>query len=106
MHRFLVLTMGFLFAGALARADVSLPSKTLLPGGVADPVANVGYVQHTDGNIVALDLQSGKTVWSVPAFGRPVALNGDKLLVLGWGKVANRVEVLFIDQETRTRKEI
>jgi hypothetical protein len=101
MNRFFCLTTVLLFLPTPLHADESLPTNTLLPGGVADPVANVGFVQHTDGGIIAFDLKTGKTLWNLPDFGRPVALKGNQLLVLGRGEAANRIQVLFVDTNKR-----
>ncbi|MCU1278990.1 MAG: hypothetical protein JWM53_2536 [bacterium] len=54
---------------------------TLIPGGVADEAGRIAYLQGPSGGIDAVDLSTGKTRWSDAAPQRPLAIDGERLLV-------------------------
>lgn len=69
-----------------------------IPGGVADRAGKVGYVQSVKGGVDALDLTTGKVLWSFGEFARPVALVTKGLVVQipEKGK-ANAVRLVVLD---------
>ena len=59
---------------ALAAPAPEPPSRPLpLPGGVADPDGKTGYVVNEKGGINALDLESGKILWTRDEPAKPFA---------------------------------
>jgi outer membrane protein assembly factor BamB len=74
------------------------PASQPLPGGVADPDGKVGFVTGADGGIDALDLASGKVLWTSKVTQRAVAVDGKHLLALASvaGK-GNALQVVTLD---------
>ncbi len=100
MTRYLIPLFGFLALAAgppSIHADEAVPRSSPLPGGVADAAGKVGYVQHTDGTLDAVDLETGKVQWNVKQFARPLLLAGKRLLAQGKGTSANNVRILVVD---------
>jgi hypothetical protein len=77
-----LVTLAFGWAGLPGPAGRDVPSPTPLPAGVADPAGKVGFVMSRSGGIDALDLASGRTLWSNPRGGRPLIAWGERLAVL------------------------
>jgi hypothetical protein len=50
------------------------------PQGVADEGERVGFVQRRAGNITAIDLQTGKILWTTTELARPLLVCGERLL--------------------------
>jgi len=57
-------------------------SVQALPGGVADSAGETGFVSNADRNLVAVNLANGKDLWTGARGDYPVAVVGDKVLVL------------------------
>ncbi|HEV3255995.1 MAG TPA: hypothetical protein VG013_03875 [Gemmataceae bacterium] len=76
----------------LSREPVSLP------GGVADPAGRTGFVSNSKHGIDALDLETGKVLWSTEEASQPLVVLGKHLLAQGPinGK-ANAVRVVVLD---------
>jgi hypothetical protein len=74
------------------------PAYWALPWGIVDGAGRSGYVANSSGGIDALDLDTGKLLWSSPAGGRPLALVGRRLVVQSAVKdKPNGVRVLVLD---------
>jgi len=54
----------------------------IIPGFVADPAGRRGYAANDAGGVDALDLETGKVLWTSKARGRPVAADAGRVLVL------------------------
>ncbi len=79
-----ITVLGALLIGADsgARADSSPPSVFHLGDGtVIDGEKRRAYVMEPDGAVVALDLSTGRPVWKAPVSGKPLALDGNALIV-------------------------
>jgi hypothetical protein len=78
------------------------PAFTPFFGGVADAEGKRAYVPGADGGVVALDLETGKALWSSKEAERPLALAGTNLLayrpVKGKG---NAVVVVTLDADDK-----
>src|SRR5262245_15071318 len=48
-------------------------------GGVADPAGKVGFFPNTSGGIDAIDLATGKTLWTSTSANRPLLATADKV---------------------------
>lgn len=55
--------------------------ETTVPGGVVDAAGRIAYVQGARGGVDAVEIASGRVVWSDAALQRPVAVVGTRLLV-------------------------
>jgi hypothetical protein len=73
-----VLVGGLALLGAAPAAADEFVS---IPGGVADAAGKIGYVQAPKGGVDALDLATGKVLWSSAEVGRPLALTKQGLVV-------------------------
>jgi hypothetical protein len=78
MRRVFLALMGFgcLTVGPGGGTPVDAQVKPVpIPGGVADPDGRVGYVVNVDGmRIDAIDLATGRTLWTSSELGRPIVL--------------------------------
>lgn len=77
-----VLVMGYALLAPLAVGqdkNVSQPPRLLPGGGVATPAGKVGFFPNTSGGIDALDLASGKVLWSSNDANRPLLATEDRL---------------------------
>src|SRR5438270_912813 len=82
----------------LGTAPAAADDFVKIPGGVADAAGKVGYVQSPKGGVDALDLATGKVLWSSAEFARPVALVKDQLVVQVPEKgKANAVRLVVLD---------
>jgi hypothetical protein len=78
--------------------DVVVP--TLIPHGVADASGTTGYVADRAGGILAIDLKSGKVLWSTSAATRPLLVIGS-LLAAGESRDPNTLRVVLLDSDRR-----
>jgi hypothetical protein len=71
-----------------------------IPGGIADDAGKRGYIMGEKGGVEAIDLETGKTLWSSAAAQKPLALVGGKLLAQAqeMGK-PNQVRVITFDAD-------
>jgi hypothetical protein len=56
-------------------------SPIRLPNGVGESEGKFGYFQNKDGGIDAVDLETGKTIWTNAEVGEPLMVLGDRLVV-------------------------
>ena len=87
-----------LWTSDVARAQEK--QKLLMPrhlsgGGVADPAGKTGFFPNTSGGIDAIELATGKVLWSSKDAHRPLLATDDRLFVQA-GK-SNTVRVLALD---------
>jgi hypothetical protein len=69
-----------------------------IPGGVADADGARGFIVNADRGVDAVDLESGKTLWTFKDGGRPLAVVGDRLLVQVLDpKKGNAARILALD---------
>ena len=74
----------------------------LLPGnGVADAAKKIGFFPNTSGGIDALDLKTGKILWTVAEVDRPL-LASDARLIAQSGKT-NKIRIVILDIPTGKR---
>jgi len=71
------------------------PGGKPMPGGVADPAGKVGFVTGADGDLDALDLATGKKLWSSNLATKAVAADGKRVVALA-GK-GNALAVVSLD---------
>jgi hypothetical protein len=84
-------------AGAAPLADEkSAPASVSFPGGLASADGKRAFVTNVEGGIDALDLETGKVLWSSKDAGRPLAL-GEKLLLAQATVKPNTVRVVGLD---------
>jgi hypothetical protein len=82
----------------LCAAPAAADEFVNIPGGVADLAGKVGYVQTPKGGVDALDLETGKVLWSTTEVARPVALVKQGLVVQVEEKgKANAVRLAVLD---------
>lgn len=67
--------LGASAAGAAPEPKEEVPIHTI-PGGVADADGKFGCVTNQDGHVMALDLETGKSLWESKTSGRVVAVTG------------------------------
>jgi hypothetical protein len=87
----------FLLALPVLAAPVPEPSAASvpIPGGAADGEGKVGFVTGESGGIDALDLASGKVLWTTKDGQKAIAVDGKRVLALaGQG---NKLQVLTLD---------
>ena len=68
-------------SSASGSADDGGPIR--LPAGVVDPTGATGYFLNEGGGIDAVDLPSGKRLWTRVEIGMPLFVAGDRLLLVG-----------------------
>jgi len=75
-----------------------LISPVLMPGpGVADPAGKVGFFPSKTGGIDALDLASGKVLWTSKEANRPLLASRDRLFAQKNLDKANQIRVVVLD---------
>jgi hypothetical protein len=81
-------------------APVALPG-----GGVADSAAKFGYVPGTGGGIDAIDLASGRILWTTKEANRPLLATAERLFAQAPvpGK-ANQVRIMVFDTTDKGKK--
>ena len=67
-------------------------------GGVRDAIGRRGYVEVGSGEIAAVDLSRGTTLWRRAGVGRPIAATPDRLLTLD--VVGNGFVIRFLDAQS------
>jgi hypothetical protein len=73
-------------------------SALLIPGGVTDPEGKVGFIANVKGFVDAIDLQSGKVLWSSGVAGKPIAAWGSQVAIeTGVVDRPNQVRIVVID---------
>jgi hypothetical protein len=90
---------------ALAAPAPPRTAPQVLPGGgVADPAGKVGYVPSTEGGIEALDLATGKVLWSIAGVPQPLLATAERLYAQEpiKGK-ANQVRLAVFDTQNGKR---
>ena len=79
------LPAALLAASAVGAAPAPEPKDAdqtrIIPGGVADADGAKGFVADDKGGVSALDLESGKVLWESKTAGRPIAVEGGRVLV-------------------------
>lgn len=70
-------------------------SQHLPGGGVADPAGKIGYFPSKSGGIDALDLATGKLLWSNKDADRPLAATADRLFAQTG--TSNQIRALVLD---------
>jgi hypothetical protein len=86
--------------------DADGVAPVVLPGGgVADPAAKFGYVPGTGGGIDAIDLASGKIIWTTKDANRPLLATAERLFAQAPvpGK-ANQVRIVVFDTTDKGKK--
>jgi hypothetical protein len=78
-----ILVLGFLSVSlrAAPTPEAAAARAVVLPGGVADADGKVGYVVNEKGGINALDLESGKILWTYEGPAKPLIAFEKKLAV-------------------------
>lgn len=102
-RRFGWLLLTILSPGAVLAAPAPAPSPPtpaappiLLPEGIADPSARVGYFSSAGGGIEAIELTTGKVMWQTNEAQRPLLVDGDHLIAQA-GVKRNRLRILRLD---------
>src|SRR4051794_496238 len=68
--------------------------------GIASPDGKTAYVTGSDGKVEAIDLATGKAVWTFTDSSKPVALIGRRLAVLvPGGDKPNTVRIALLDDK-------
>jgi outer membrane protein assembly factor BamB len=80
-----------------ADADPGVSVRSI-PGGVVDATGQIGFVAGANGGIDALDLETGKVLWTSWKAAKPIAVVGKKLIAWAPGKDV-RIVVLDGAQE-------
>jgi hypothetical protein len=89
---------------APAAADEAKPAVQFIPGGVADAAGKKGFVANASGGVDALDLETGKPLWTYKDGGKPLAVVGNRVLVQAKDKdKGNVLRVVFIDVAEGTK---
>jgi hypothetical protein len=70
----------FLPLHAAPKENEPYASAVLLPGGVADPDGNTGYLRDGKGRVEAVDLEKGRTLWKSDAAALPLITRGRRLV--------------------------
>lgn len=97
-------TLSLLLLAPAPRPDTA-PTGLSLPGGVAEPGGKVGYVNNPRDGIDALDLATGKLLWSSPTRAPLLALAGNRLAVqVADAKKANVVRIAVLDTAARGKR--
>src|SRR5579862_6323964 len=92
-------------AVALAWQGAEPAVGTVFPRGAADAAGKVAYVQGVNGGIEALDLKTGKVLWTTEEFAQPLAVIGNKLLVqVREDNKPNALRVLTHDTANKGKK--
>jgi hypothetical protein len=102
----LVIALLLLTASGLQAQDSGGLAPIALPGGgVADPPGKFGYVPSKDGGIDAIDLASGKVLWTTRDANRPLLATADRLFAQApvSGK-ANQVRIVVFDALKKGKK--
>src|SRR5262245_30992392 len=100
-----VLVLFLLALPALAAPVPEGPSTALpMPGGGADAEGKVGFVTGVAGGIDALELATGKVLWSSKLAQRAVAVDGKCLLTLATvSDKKNALQVVTLDATDGTK---
>jgi hypothetical protein len=77
-----------------------MQSAVPLPGGVADPEGHTGYVVGASGHLEALELATGRLLWSVAGAGEPLLVLG-KRLITRLNLPPNRLRLVVLDVANR-----
>jgi outer membrane protein assembly factor BamB len=89
-----------MLARPASAAEKDAVSAQAIPGGVADANGKRGYLVNADRQIDAVDLESGKVLWTFKDGGRPLAVVGDRLLVqVVDAKKPHAARVLLLDAD-------
>ena len=85
MHRYMIGTLAILTFWATGACAAPAPDPLVrsvpVPGGVADADGKIGYVVNDKGGINALDLESGKILWTHDGPARPLVAFDKKLAI-------------------------
>ncbi len=83
----------------------SVPIRSLPCGGVVDATGEIGFVIGKHSDIEALDLDSGKVLWTSKDATKPLAFVGKKLIALAPEKGKDTaVRIVVLDGITRRQK--
>jgi hypothetical protein len=89
---------------ATAAAEEARPAVQFIPSGVADADGKKGFVANASGGVDALDLESGKPLWTYKDGGKPLAVVGNRVLVQARDKdKGNVLRVVFLDVAEGTK---
>src|SRR5262249_48418718 len=93
-------------SGHAPAQDAAALAPVVLPGGgVADAAAKFGYFPSTGGGIDAIDLSSGKILWTTKEANRPLLATAERLFAQAPvpGK-ANQVRIMVFDATDKGKK--
>jgi outer membrane protein assembly factor BamB len=105
----LAVTITMLFHVDVARAApiAEKPQSPcwILPWGIVDSAGKTGYVANAKGGIDALDLATGKLLWTYADANRPLTLSGNKLLAqIGEKGKANVIRIAFLNTANKGKR--
>src|ERR1019366_7100571 len=91
------------FAASAAGQEKQEPQtpRHLPGGGVADPAGKTGFVPNPSGGIDALDLATGKLLWSSKDANRPLFATADRLFAQAGS--LNEIRVFVLDTKEGKR---
>ena len=89
-----------------ARAAGATTRFVPFPAGVADPDANVAYVQTDSGATAALALADGTVLWHTPRPARPVGIWNGRVIVLEHDALASTLQLGLLDPASGAEVEV
>ncbi len=88
----------------MALAHKSAGTFELRPGVVVDPNRSIAYLMKPGGSIEAVDLSSGKPIWSTARAAKPLLINGDLLIAQADPSgPGNLLRILGLDTNSKGR---
>ena len=95
----------FAMPAIAADKDAPTPPLVLPGGGVADLDGKRGFLPNTTGGVDALDLATGKVLWTSKASSKPLIATADKLYVMVLdAEKGNQIRLLALDVKNDGKK--
>jgi outer membrane protein assembly factor BamB len=95
---FVLLVVAVVGQAAPAPETKEVDKSQPIPGGVASADGNRGFVRNETGGVTALDLETGKSLWTFKPDSRVLALRGGRVLVQTRDK-ENVLRILGLDAD-------
>jgi HEAT repeat protein len=86
---------------SLRNPDAGSPEALAIRGGLVDLGAGVAYLTLPTGGIDAVELASGKVLWTSKVASRPLALLGNRLLAASAETIANSLRLVVLDRSDK-----
>ncbi len=88
---------GLMVPTSKLKLDAGTPKTLAIRGGLLDLDAGIAYLTLPRGGIDAVEMATGKILWSSQAVSRPLALQGKRLVALSPETMANSLRLVVLD---------